>query len=179
MQAPPTGTALQAIVASGIYHSLGCNLLLPMDIALSCGSRESVSHRMDKIIKKVHDGDYAKALQKARAVLGKQKGARSRLVKRVNREVGWWRSAASQMEVLQKSADIVPLHVWQQVAQSTPGIPDTADTPSLLHLEALQKAWDAEAQKAARKVLVDLKQRIAMSFREPERTRFLQAVHNL
>jgi hypothetical protein len=76
-------SSLQAVVASGIYHSTSCNMLVPMDIALNHGDRrESDNHRMDKIIKKIGEGNFAKVLQKVRAVLRPRRQLRSELVAR-------------------------------------------------------------------------------------------------
>ena len=133
-----------------------------MDIALNCGERrETVTHRMDKIAKKLQEGDYAKVLQKVRQVVKKHKGTRAVLVKRVNADVGWWRCAATQMEVLQRSFHTVPRQVWLRAAHAILDR-DTVhlDVDTLAELE---RACDAEAQEAARQVLVDLGDRIALS----------------
>ena len=174
MQAQPAGRDIQALVASGVYYSAESNILMPMDIALNCGERrETVTHRMDKIAKKLQEGDYAKVLQKVRQVVKKHKGTRAVLVKRVNADVGWWRCAATQMEVLQRSFHTVPRHVWLQAADAMPGVPHDVDV-----LAELQEACDLEAQRAARQVLVDLGGRIALSFGD-QRSRFQEAIRGL
>jgi hypothetical protein len=83
LQAQGASSSLQAIVATGVYYSAGCGILLSMDITLTCEKgRETDTHRVDKIIKKVEEGNYAKVLQKVRAVLKKRKEFRAELVDR-------------------------------------------------------------------------------------------------
>ena len=175
VQAQPAGRKLEAVVSSGVYYSARCNILMPMDIALNCGTRnESHSHRLDKIVQKIQEGNYAKALQKVRSVLKRRKRTRAELVDRVNADVGWWRCAATQMGVLRSSFHTVPHHIWQRAVEAMPGVPHTVDA-----LGELQEACDTEAQKAARRVLVDLGDGIAMSFSGVDRSRFLEAVSGL
>ena len=148
--------------------------MVPMDITLSCGTRrESISHRLDKIVKKVREGNYAKVLQKVRQVVKRDKPTRAALVERVNADVGWWRCAATQMEVLQRSFNTVPRQVWLRAAGVMPGGPHDLGT-----LAQLQIFFDVEAQRAARQVLVDLGGRIALSFGD-QRSRFQEAIRGL
>ena len=82
------------------------------------------------------------------------------------------------MEVLQRSFHTVPRQVWLRAAHAILDR-DTVhlDVDTLAELE---RACDAEAQEAARQVLVDLGDRIALSFRLPEhRTRFLEAIEGI
>jgi hypothetical protein len=54
-----------------------------MDITLNSGERrESHTHRVDKIVKKVNEGNYAKVLQKVRNVIKPRKKLRAELVDR-------------------------------------------------------------------------------------------------
>jgi hypothetical protein len=58
-------------------------MLVPMDITLTCDDRrESDTHRMDKIIGKIGEGNFAKVLMKFRAVLRTRKQLRAELVAR-------------------------------------------------------------------------------------------------
>jgi hypothetical protein len=58
-------------------------MLVPMDITLTCGDRrESDTHRMDTIIKRIGEGNFVKVLMKFRAVLGTRKQLRAKLVAR-------------------------------------------------------------------------------------------------
>jgi hypothetical protein len=93
----------------------------------------------------------------------------------VNREVGPPRAAAAQMEVLRTCANQVTQSRWEESVRHMVGAPQTLES-----LKALQDLWDAQAQKAARAVLIDTRDQIAVSFRGlDDKNRFLAAVGSL
>jgi hypothetical protein len=91
---------------------------------------------------------------------------------RVNEEVGPFRAAAAQADVLHTAANLVPQEMWDKAVRKTLGEVQTVET-----LKELQQMWDAQAQDGARKILIDMHERIASSFKDlTDRTRFLDAV---
>jgi hypothetical protein len=87
---------------------------------------------------------------------------------------GPFRAAAAQAEVLLTAANRVPQSMWQESARSVFG-----SVPTMSTLRELQEGWDAEAQEAARKVLIRMYQDIAMSVYGPNQARFVEAVEGL
>jgi hypothetical protein len=93
---------------------------------------------------------------------------------RVNEAVGPIRAAAAQADILSAVAWKVPQKMWDESVLSTLGAPQTPK-----QLQKLQRAWDAEVQEAAREILIDMHEAIAMSFKGHDRTRFLEALETL
>ena len=90
-----------AFVVTGVYR-FAAGFLIPVDIALTCGGEKSEpqAHRCAKIMNKLEEGDFAKVLQKIRALF-KKGAARDSLVGGVNRHVGRLRFIVKQLEMLQ------------------------------------------------------------------------------
>jgi hypothetical protein len=71
VQLPRPYYSLQAVVASGLYHSTSCKILVFMDIALNSGDmRDPFGRKMDRIVENIGEANFTKALQKVRGVLG-------------------------------------------------------------------------------------------------------------
>jgi hypothetical protein len=94
----------------------------------------------------------------------------------VNEEIGPFRAAAAQAEVLLTGAQQmqVPQRMWREAMRTMFG-----ELLMISTLKELQEGWDAKAQEAARKVLVAMHEQIALSFYGHDRTRFMQAVGSL
>jgi hypothetical protein len=92
----------------------------------------------------------------------------------VNEAVGPIRAAAAQADILRAVAWKVPQKMWDEAVLSALGAPQTPK-----QLQKLQRAWDADVQEAAREILIEMYEPIAMSFKGHDRTRFLEAVEML
>jgi hypothetical protein len=89
-----------AFILTGIYH-FSCGFFIPMDLALICGgqSSEPAQQRCEKIMSKVQEGDFAKVLQKIRALFKKGE-ARDSLVRSINNHIGKLRFIVKQLEMI-------------------------------------------------------------------------------
>jgi hypothetical protein len=92
----------------------------------------------------------------------------------MNEEVGPFRAAAAQADILLAVAWKVPQKMWDESVLSTLGAPQTVKG-----LKKLQHVWNAEAQEAAREILIDMHEAIALGFEGHDRARFLKAVETL
>lgn len=107
-----------AFIVTGIYR-FSNGFLIPMDLALICGgqSSEPPQQRCEKIMSKVQQGDFAKVLQKVRALFRKGE-ARDRLVDSINSDIGKLRFVVKQLEMIKRIMTISQ-NVENDVAQDT------------------------------------------------------------
>ena len=90
---------LVTVVATGVAKF--SRWLLPIDIALSTDvTSEPTASRVQKIVAKLKEGDYAKVLQKLRALLKPYKDLRDKLARRVNEQIGRIRFLVKQLHML-------------------------------------------------------------------------------
>jgi hypothetical protein len=91
-----------AFILVGV-HRFSSGILVPVDLALSCDGQKSepAQQRCEKILTKLQEGDFAKVLQKVRALF-KKGYARDRLVDSVNSHVGALRFVVKQLGMIQR-----------------------------------------------------------------------------
>lgn len=109
-----------AFILTGAYRFTS-GFLIPVDLALACGGekREPQQQRRDKIMTKLEEGDFAKVLQKIRALF-KKGGVRDSLVKEVNEHIGALRFVTKQFEMVARiveAAESRPPRVSQAVKE--------------------------------------------------------------
>jgi hypothetical protein len=88
--------------------------------------------------------------------------------------VGPFRAAAAQAEVLLAAALCVLHRVLKEAVRTMFG-----EVQRCSILRRLQEEWDADAQEAARKMLIDMRDEITLSCHRNDRTRILKAVESL
>ena len=143
-----------AVVVTGL---VACgSFLIPFDIALSDEGvdHESNEQRMDKIQKKLREGNYAKVLQKVRSMV-KHKGFKRVLADRVNSECGSVRFLAAQLKMICTSD--LPAIDGTAYAHNVLGI----DGDALPHLGPLALCAEDETQRRALSILTEMRSEIA------------------
>jgi hypothetical protein len=86
---------------------------------------------------------------------------------------GPFRAASAQVEALLTAANKVPQSMWLASVRSVFG-----SIPAMTSLQELRKVWNAEAQDAARKVLIQTYEDIAMIV-YGDKAGFVKAVESL
>lgn len=91
------------IVLTGVYQTRN-GFRVPLDAVISSGdSNESADHRLEKIRQKCLEGNFAKVLQKVRAMLKNHKAIRGWLCDLVNSEIGKLRFITAQLKQTEDS----------------------------------------------------------------------------
>lgn len=86
-----------AVILTGLYQTRD-GWQVSLDLAISTdATNESKEHRMEMIRQKIVEGDYAKVLQKIRALLKNNKDVRSKLCAAVNSDIGRLRLLTAQL----------------------------------------------------------------------------------
>lgn len=100
----------EAVVLCGIWRSKD-GWLFPIDITASVGEdRETPDQRITKIQEKVGQGDYAKVLQKIRAMV--RQPLKSSIASSVNDQIGPLRFLAKQLRMLRDHPEITNVKTY-------------------------------------------------------------------
>jgi hypothetical protein len=132
-------------------------------------------HTFDILFKKYSfsalEAKSANRTKKLKLNVKSNSNSKLQLYYRMNEEVGPIRAAAAQAEILRAVAWKVPQKMWEESVLSTLGASQTVKSLKMLH-----EVWHAEAQEAARDIIIDMHKAIALGFEGHDRTRFLMAV---
>lgn len=143
------GVRCKSFILSG-YSAFSNGFILPVDVALTSGgeTRESRSDRKQNIISKLKCGDFAKVLQKIRA-LYKKGSIRDKLVTAINSDIGKLRFLVKQLLMIQFLFTNFPSHSEEisKYLSHTLGMP--SDTISSRNLEQVIFACELELQSRA------------------------------
>ncbi|KAJ1454189.1 hypothetical protein M885DRAFT_618427 [Pelagophyceae sp. CCMP2097] len=161
--------AFEAQLRRGGHDSAVCKglvwcgeFLLPFDVALAGGEdREGAEARLQKICAKAEEGDFAKVLQKVRALL-QGKTLKRALTDGVNGRVGRVRFLAKQLAMVRALPAMPPCAraaPFDAVAYARDVL--GADVAGEEYVVALADAAEAETQRRALGILLDLRAALA------------------